>query len=173
MGRRRWSPTTLRRLRLGLAEGLGNAELAVRFRTTEAAVSCARRYHGLDAPPLDYMTLAEASRELGVTPEATQGLLKARGITLSPWGGKYMTVKAADIRRLKDERSILDEKPDGYVTARELADRWGVDTSHVLRLLADVPRLMCRTRQSCRRPVACWPEPSSPIDHHWQPMRTA
>lgn len=151
-----WTSYRLSRMKDMLAAGKGNAEIAAALKKTLTAVQCARVYHGLDVPPPHLVTMSEAARELGVTPTAIKGLLIRHGVPLGKWGEKLVTVHRKDVERLKAERGPIHERrPAGYETADEIAARWGVDHSHVRRLLADQPYLTFRP-PGCR-PVRCWP----------------
>lgn len=163
-----WTPHRLGRLRTGLMAGLDNTALAQELRTTEAAVSCARKYYGLDLPPAGRLMLADAARELGLTAHAVRQLARRRNMALGKWGGKYITLTTAQVEELK-ARPIIVGKPAGYVSSTELAHRWNVDVSYVPRLLADVQPLTYRDG-SRSRPAKCWPEHEA--ERHRPPIAT-
>lgn len=152
--RNEWSPWRLNTLRKRLEQGQSMEEIAEAMRCTVSALSCARQYYNLGSPPAGRMTLAEAARELEMTTASVHQLVRYRGMKLGKWGAKYVTLTTEQVEALK-ARQILTSRPEGYVTAEELAPRWKVSVSYVRRLLADAPALQVRDGN---RPTRCYLE---------------
>ena len=94
----------------------------------------------LNIPPAHLVLTADAADALNLTVGGVHALLRRRHLPTGRWG-KRTTITTEQLEALKDRERIVRERPEGYVTAADLARAWGVTPGRVRVVLKGAPRV--------------------------------
>lgn len=143
-GRVRWTPSLKSAVRELIAAGCRQEDMAHMLGISGTRLREGIARHDLCALPADHLTVTEIADRWRITEKGTLDALRAKGVPLRWWSGQYI-IPTRDIDALTATRATMHTtRPRGYVTADELATRWGMARSSVHKRLKGTPYVLLK-----------------------------
>lgn len=151
-----WTASRQRCARALYRRGMNAAQVAERMGMSLSSVQQANMRHGMSSPPPNLMLIGEFMLLTDLARWPAMQVAQGHGLL----SGRWMHVNALDrkkamtyIAALNAQGEPLDEIPDGYYTATQLAELWNCSQPAVHRRVKNLPYLLARPVSSNRRRV--------------------
>lgn len=140
MSRTNWTdPSWPPRIRNLLARGYSLKRIAVSLNVDVSCLRQACQEYGFNEAPAGWLYMGDLAAQMGVT--SNTALFHARKLPegVRRWGERYIITQRAAAHILAEHQPTLDAPPAGYLSIRQIADRWQMSFTGTIRRLRGVP----------------------------------